>query len=280
LDINIWRYDIPQGNNPPAPHRELIASKRGDNVPRFSPDNKRIAFISDRSGTAELWICDADGQNSTQLTFLGGSVPDLPSWSPDSQRITFHAAKDGQTELFMIGAQGGTPVQLTHSPCNEEAPYWSGDGNWIYFGSDGSGQFQVWRMSAYGGEPVQITRNGGSFPAISADGKHVFFLKGREWIKQLWKVPASGGEETLMLDSIETNNFAVADQGIYYMPWQSSGRQICFLDFSNQKTHLITQLLVDKGASFGFSVSSDQRSFLYTQIDRSLRDLMLVENFQ
>lgn len=279
LDINIWRYDVPRGKIPSSPPRELIASKRGDNVPRFSPDDQRIAFISDRSGTAELWISDADGQNCVQLSFLGGPVPDLPSWSPDSQRITFHAAKEGQTELFMIGAQGGTPIQLTHTPSNEEAPYWSKDGNWIYFGSDRGEQFQVWRMSAYGGEPVQITRNGGSFPAISTDGKNVYFLKGREWIKQLWKVPASGGEETLVLDSIETNNFAVASQGIYFMPWQSNVRKIYFLNFSDRQTRQIAQL-PDKGASFGFSVSSDERAFLFTQIDRSLRDLMLVENFR
>ncbi len=279
LDINIWRYDSPLGNNPVSPPRELIASKRGENVPRFSPDDRRIAFISDRSGTTELWISDADGQNCVQLTSLGGPVPDLPSWSPDSRRITFHAAKEGQTELFMIGAQGGTPIQLTHTPCNEEAPYWSKDGNWIYFGSDGTGQFQVWRMSAYGGEPVQITRNGGSFPAISADGAYVYFLKGREWIKQLWKVPASGGDESLVLDSIETNNFAVANQGIFFMPWEKTERNISFLSFSDRQIHRLVQL-PDKGASFGFSVSSNERAFLFTQIDRSLRDLMLVENFR
>jgi len=51
---------------------KFIVSTRNDNLPKFSPDGRKVAFDSDRSGSWEIWICDADGSNLVQLTSLGG----------------------------------------------------------------------------------------------------------------------------------------------------------------------------------------------------------------
>ena len=62
----------PASNNRLEPSTPLIASTRLDTAPAWSPDGTKIAFLSDRSGDFELWICDADGSNPVRLTAFDG----------------------------------------------------------------------------------------------------------------------------------------------------------------------------------------------------------------
>ena len=69
-DLNIWRQSL-AGDTEPEP---LIRSTRLDHLPRYSPDGRRIAFISDRTGSMQLWVADNDGTNALQLTSYEGRV--------------------------------------------------------------------------------------------------------------------------------------------------------------------------------------------------------------
>ena len=69
--------------------KRLVGGDRSENTPQFSPDGKKIAFASDRTGTDEIWICDADGTNPIQVTNFGGPVVGSPRWSPDGKQIVF-----------------------------------------------------------------------------------------------------------------------------------------------------------------------------------------------
>src|SRR5271170_7424887 len=64
-NTNIWQLDL-QG--PRAQAHKLIVSSAGQEAPSISPDGRRIAFESDRSGNLEIWVCDSDGSNALQLT--------------------------------------------------------------------------------------------------------------------------------------------------------------------------------------------------------------------
>jgi Tol biopolymer transport system component len=170
---------------------------------------------------------------------------------------------------------------MTSGPANNDAPSWSRDGRWIYFVSDRTGKDQLWKMPAGGGEAVQVTRNGGATGLESADGKTLYYAKGRQAIS-LWKVPANGGEETQVLESLVSNgNFAVVDSGIYFIPTPPAGATSSSIQFFSFATGKIRPVAATKKpALFGLTISPDGRSILYTQIDQSAQELMLVENFQ
>src|SRR5262249_48908332 len=133
---------------------------------QISPDGRKVAFISSRSGTSELWLCDNDGSNLVQRTHLGDGV-NGPRWSPDSRRIAFFATTGaaGGYQIYVVDAASGSPRRLSADSNQQDfVPAWSRDGRWIYFGSTRSGAVQIWKMPADGGKPIQITKGGGADP--------------------------------------------------------------------------------------------------------------------
>jgi len=280
-DTNIWRIDLRSpGQNPGIPAR-LIASTLEERDPAFSPEGKRIAFMSNRSGACEIWVCASDGSNPVQLTALGASIVLGPKWSPDGQNIAFAALRVGNHDVYVVSANGGPPRRLTTHPAGDNWPYWSRDGQSLYFKSNRGGQSEIWKMPATGGEAVQITLHGGDVPQESPDGRFVYYEKGYPSQCSVWKVPAAGGEEVMVLDSTHPEaGWTVGEQGIYFFtPQDAKGRSdICLYRFATGQTSRI--LTIERDAYYRIAVSPDERTILYTQFDQAGSDLMLVENFR
>jgi eukaryotic-like serine/threonine-protein kinase len=148
FDLNIWRIDLKGTSKKPNVPFQFIASTDLDNYPTYSPDGRRIAFVSQRSGNS-----DSDGTKATQLTSFGGSGAVYgPNWSPDSQSIAFTGVLKGvKDDIYSINANGGVPRRLTTNPAEDKWPYWSHDGNWIYFSSTRTGREEIWKMPSNGG---------------------------------------------------------------------------------------------------------------------------------
>ena len=108
-DVNIWRIETSAPGVPTSsPPVVSISSTRLDTSPQFSPDSRRVAFDSSRSGEMEIWLADPDGSNAIQLTSMG-AIPGSPRWSPDGELITFHSNPEGQAEVYVVPAAGGKP---------------------------------------------------------------------------------------------------------------------------------------------------------------------------
>ena len=58
-------------------------------MPYFSPDGKRIAFVSNRAGTNDIWVMNADGSGAVNLTPTPGVTEFTPSFSPDGRRVAY-----------------------------------------------------------------------------------------------------------------------------------------------------------------------------------------------
>jgi Tol biopolymer transport system component len=274
-DYDIWRADISPGGTA-VTRRKFIASTRPDLTPEYSPDGKRIVFASARSGANEIWVCERDGSNPTQLTFLKANSM-RPSWFPDSRRIVFDSNKESGLDVYVIDSSGGSPRRLTDDPARDVVPSVSQDGKWVYFASNRSGSWQVWRMPADGGEAVQLTRNGGNSPMESLDGRFLFFRFGPH--AEVWKMPIKGGESTRAFGPIRGNyNFAVNQDGVCFVGAdKEGGLSLRFFELATGTTRKIIDL--EKSDYIGVAFAPDGRSALYSQRDKAGSDLMLVENF-
>ncbi|MBU7016414.1 MAG: PD40 domain-containing protein, partial [Theionarchaea archaeon] len=91
--------------------------------PEWSPDGKKIAFCSEKSGNWEIYVIDADGSNQVNLTNNPAHDMD-PTWSPDGQKIAFDSDRDGNKEIYVMNADGSSAVNLTNNPASDRDPDW------------------------------------------------------------------------------------------------------------------------------------------------------------
>jgi len=277
LVAHIWRLEL--GGS----HRVVnmpMNSTRLDHIAQYSPDGKRIAFASNRSGSHEIWLCDADGSNVRKLTSFGGPYVAGPVWSPDGRRIAFDARPSGNSEIYTISADGGKPERLRGTQNGDGAASWSRDGKWIYISSDRTGKTQLWKVPAGGGDAVQITKQGGGYAVESPDGRFVYYLRAvgdQANTAELWRVPVEGGEEIRIVESVCNANFAVAERGIYFFSRWENPPLRCF-NFATRKVETVTQ--VEGTVAYGMSMSPDGRWLLYTVFGKEESELMMVEKFR
>jgi Tol biopolymer transport system component/DNA-binding winged helix-turn-helix (wHTH) protein len=278
---NIWRRNF-SSLIPASPPERLISSTRVEAGPQFSPDGSKIAFESTRSGAAEIWMCRSDGSGLMQLTRFSPSVTGTPRWSPDGQQIVFDSRPAGNADIFIIDSQGGPPRRLTSETSNEAVPSWSRDGHWIYFASDRAGGYEVWKMPSTGGSPVQVTRHGGFAAFESPDGRFLYYAKGLT-APGLWRIPVNGGEEVELISSLEAGYWgywAVVENGIYYLD-TTTKPGIAFFDTTTHRTTRLFDLENHPAREDpGLAVSPDKKTILYTQLDSSNSDILLVDNFR
>ena len=122
----------------------------------YSPDRTRIAFSSNRSGTFDIWLMDADGTQLTRLTSDNGNETE-PVWTPDGTRIVYTSSVDGQTQIASIGVDGSDMKQLTETTGGNISPSVSPDGRIIAFASGRAGNYEIYEMAMDGSGVRRIT---------------------------------------------------------------------------------------------------------------------------
>jgi tricorn protease len=157
----------------------------------WSPDGKRVAYISDESGEEEVWVRDVDGTDPVMLT--KGVVGRLyqPLWAPDGKHIAF---VDSSNRIHVIGTSAGAKDQVVaEDPGVSKRDYaWSPGGHYLAYSLTDK-DTQLSRLYVYdlgSGKAVELGRASAdaSAPAFSPDGKYLFFVGDREWSPQFSSV--------------------------------------------------------------------------------------------
>ena len=279
--MNIYRLEVsPTGEMTRAPE-SFIASRRLDLHPSFSPDGETIAFVSDRSGDRQIWVCDRGGERLRELTQMNSTWGMYPYWSPDSQSIAFDADQDGNLDVYALRLEGGGTRRLTTDPANDENPSWSPDGKWILFESDRSGKREVWKISPEGGEPIRADLD--FLGVFSLYDNMTYFTTKNPTAISLWQQPNDSEEAREILTDLASRSFALTAKGVFYIAGSpdfaaQEERQLCFYSWHQQEVSTIAPITKDPRADL--SVSPDGQTILFSQADREGGDIVLVENFR
>jgi tricorn protease len=176
----------------------------------WSPDGKRIAYISDASGEEAVWVRDADGDSARQVSrdMLGRLY--APRWSPDGKRIAF---SDSMNRIHVVDAAGGKVITIATDAYGLTRDYaWSAKGGYLaYTLNEENAQGSIYVWSAASGKSTRVTDAlfGESNPAFSPDGRFLYFLGAREWAPQI--------------SAIEFNFAANRNIGVYALTLQKDG---------------------------------------------------------
>jgi TolB protein len=129
--------------------KRLTKSWGSDVSPTWSPDGKRIAFVSNRAGNPQIYVKDLESGRVDRFTYQG-RYNTQPSWSPKGDRIAYSAMEGGRNDIYVAGFDGRPPAQLTSDTGNNESPSWSPDGSMIVFSSTREGSARIYVMTAFG----------------------------------------------------------------------------------------------------------------------------------
>ena len=276
--VNIWRKDL---QHPEAPAVQMFTSTRQQNNGQYSPDGKHVAFDSARSGTWSVWVAGTDGSDPVQISHEG--LAGHPRWSPDSQKIAFEmTAPGGRVGVYTADISDRVPHKLKTSARESNRPFWSHDGKWIYFlGYEGVGH-QLYRCPSGGGAASFLAKPANTVTAIeSSDGKVLYYpwrLDDADVMMLALDRPGAAPQEVPGLPKVFSEaQWTLVTNGIYFTP-QDNPRSIYFFDFATRQARQIFK--ADTDLSEGMSVSPDGHYMLYSQIDESNADIMLVNNFR
>jgi Tol biopolymer transport system component/DNA-binding winged helix-turn-helix (wHTH) protein len=257
---------------------DVISSTRMDGAPSYSSDGNRIAFVSDRTGSLEIWTSDAGGQQAAQLTSSSGATVGCPRWSPDGQRIAFDSTDTAGSHIDIISAKGDSLRRITSGASRNVRPSWSRDGRWIYFGSNRSGRWQIWKTTPHGTAAVQVTRNGGREAFEDFEGRFLYYAK-ESPVSGIWRLPVSGGDEEKITDRGSQGRWALAEHGLYYLKGET---EIERLSLTDRRVIPISTagLPLATGTGGLLAIGPGEHSILVTALVRTESELMMVEGFR
>jgi Tol biopolymer transport system component len=133
----------------PAALLPLLVDSATNIQAAVAPDRTRLAFSSNRSGSFDLYVMDADGQRLRRLTSSSGGEGE-PAWTPDGGHIVYTSTTGTVTQIAMVTADGGDNRQLTTASGGNHSPSVSPDGRTIAFVSARGGNHAIYTMSIDG----------------------------------------------------------------------------------------------------------------------------------
>ncbi len=251
----------------------LTKSWADDVAPVWSPDGRRIAFVSLRDtltgkaglGKGSIYIMDFDpwtgagGGNATRLTDEKGA-DGWPTWSPDGQRIAFHSDRSGNWDIWSIKIDGSGLTRLTEHPAADRHPAWSPDGKKLAFTSERSGTEDVWVIDvqtalqgARDAQAVNLTKapSRDRYPFWSPDGRQLTFNTRRDGNQEVYVMNADGSNPRNVSRAPDSTE-GLAD-------WSPNGKNlVLYSDRPGNKDVFVVELASGKWTNLTRHPASDE----------------------
>jgi len=242
FSANNTRYTLQRSDYDGARAVTLLQSREPILSPSFSPDGKRIAYVSFEQKRPRIFVQNMDTGQREQITNYEG-LNGAPAWSPDGQRLAFVLSRDGNPEIYVMEMGSRQVRRVTHHAAIDTEPFWGKDGQTIYFTSDRSGRPQIYRMNINGGAAERVTfiGNYNANPKLSADEKTLVMVHRQEGYR-VFKVAAQDlqrGNLRILSDTSLDESPTVAPNGTMVIyATQQQGKGVLVLASINGRVRL------------------------------------------
>ncbi len=193
------RYTLNVADSDGHNERAVLRSWEPITSPDWSPDGRKLAYVSFENGRSEVYIQDLyTGRRERVAAFKG--INSAPAWSPDGRKLALTLSKAGSADLYLLDLKTRKLRRLTRHWAIETEASWAPDGKTLYFTSDRRGQPQIFRMNLATGEVERVTYEGtyNASPAVSPDG---------HWLAMVDASPGQGYH--IALQDLKTGDFRI-----------------------------------------------------------------------
>ena len=230
----------------------------------------KIYFVSQRTGSKEIWVMDYDGMNERRLTHLG-TVSLSPRVSPDNSRVAFSSLGRNGWSIRMFSVDLSRMVAFPAWGDTTLSPAWSSDGAKLAFSSARTGDPEIYVSDGSGGGARRLTAFRG--PDVSPvwnpkTNAQIAWISGRTGLPQLYIMDSDGANVTRMTDGGYASSPSWSPNGQFlafawnrkYGPGAPGGEDIYIMDIASKRW---TQLTHDAGANDFPSWSPDSRHIVF-----------------
>ena len=228
-DMFLWVVSISIEEKRITGRAVKIADKFNKSHVAWSPDSKRIAFSSLKSGNADIWVASVEGGKLKRITDTSddetiSGLSERSAWSPDGKMIVYNKAK----ELWVAPASDGKPKEIVKEAGK---PVWSPDGKEIAFLKGDDSFIGIMTLDTGEIRHVVDLKESGMIDAEepssyswgvtwSPDGKNLSFFTAKRRIDHFWVVPAEGGGKPKELAS--------SHPGKWFQFWSPDGKKLSY----------------------------------------------------
>jgi TolB protein len=208
--------------------RQLTSGKSINTQPAWSPDGKRIAFTSSRSGLTKIFVMNRDGSDQQRLT-RDERIESSPSWSPDGKSLALFSRDpaSGAVELRIVDIATGATASVAGNGLDKgpEAPAWSADSRRITFmGFNETGKSDVWVVERDGSDAravsTQVSKRSKAQPALSPDGSKIAYVADLRGAMAIMVTDLASGRTTNLTDGIVASHESPR--------WSQDGKRLLF----------------------------------------------------
>lgn len=192
----------------------LLKSNQPIMSPDWSPDAKKLAYVSFEGGQPAIYIQDIATGRRQKLTSFSG-LNSAPAWSPDGKSMLMTLSKDGNAEIYKMDLASHHLTRLTHHWAIDTEASWAPNGNQIVFTSDRSGGPQIYQMDLRTQDAKRLTFDG-SYNAsahYSADGKYIYYVHRDGGNFNIAKMNLDTGEQTILTHTDLDDSPSLAPNG-------------------------------------------------------------------
>lgn len=255
--INLSEYSLNATQHAVTPLPSRSPSSAFDNWPEYSVRENQLCFVSDRSGSWQLWLSKSDSDQATMLTeFNQDEMLSNPQWAPDDEHVLFISQSQRRSRLLSIDIVSHQVHEMIPSGENIRAASYAPDGKSLDIVSDRSGAWQLWRFDPGSGK---YTLRQAEAVIAFGHGPNEEIYYTLDSMPGLYRT--NGSRSELVSKEINAANrlaWQVSKSGIFFIRFEDNKLTALHLLRWSDEASSILSTLTNFGAEMPIAVSPDE----------------------